>query len=291
MNYDTLCMSGGGIKGITFISALKYLKDNYKFDLSKIKNFVGTSVGGIFCFFFSLNYTIDDIYDFVIKFNFGLLEPSTNINNLLLNYGFDYGKKAEIVFKHFLKEKYNVSDMTFKEHYNLTKNKLVLIGTNYTKSCDGVFDYINTPDLSILTGVRISMSIPLIFTPILYENCYYIDGGVINNFPIKYCNKNTTLGIYIKLCCGNNELDSVFNIFQKCLKIIGDSATEKDIHNNDLDIIIINNSNNINAVDFNIDIEKKKEIFNYGIEAAKEFINNIPYKICKNIINDIIKKI
>ena len=290
--YDTLCMSGGGIKGFSFVSALKYLYDNHNLDMTKIKTFVGTSMGGILCFFLSLNYTLDELYDFIIKFNFKILEPSINIDNFLLNYGVEQGKKAEIIFINFLKEKYNKTDITFKELYNLTKNKLILIGTNYTKAKEEAFDYINTPELSVITALRITMSIPLVFTPILYNNCYYVDGGIINNFPIKYCNKNTTLGLYIKLCSDNNNLDSVFNIFQKCIVMVGDSINEKDINNNDVNIIVIKNiQETVDVIDFNLDIKKKEELFNLGVQASKEFIENYSYKICKNIINDIINKL
>ena len=44
---DTLCFSGGGIKGFSFIGVLDYLAKNNKINLELIKNYVGTSCGAI----------------------------------------------------------------------------------------------------------------------------------------------------------------------------------------------------------------------------------------------------
>ena len=53
---DTLCFSGGGIKGITFAGALSYLEENKKIKLDDINNFIGTSIGGIFATLLALKY-------------------------------------------------------------------------------------------------------------------------------------------------------------------------------------------------------------------------------------------
>jgi NTE family protein len=38
--------------------------------------------------------------------------------------------------------------------------------------------------MSVRLAIRISISVPIVFTPVLYNNNYYVDGGVINNFPM-----------------------------------------------------------------------------------------------------------
>ncbi len=44
--------------------------------------------------------------------------------------------------------------------------------------------YETTPDMEILNSLKLSARIPIIFGPIKYNNDFYIDGGVWNNFPI-----------------------------------------------------------------------------------------------------------
>lgn len=49
-----------------------------------------------------------------------------------------------------------------------------------------IFNYENKPDLSIWLAVRMSCTIPFIFSPIVIDNDIYVDGGLLNNNPINY---------------------------------------------------------------------------------------------------------
>ena len=82
----------------------------------------------------------------------------------------------------FLKLKLNVNDITFIELYNITKKNLSMIGTNYTKGTEVCFNHINYPTLSVIKAIRISISVPLLFTPVLYNNDYYVDGAIYLHF-------------------------------------------------------------------------------------------------------------
>lgn len=270
--YDTICLSGGGVKGISFIGALEYIEENKYIELQSINNFVGTSIGSIVSFFLSLDYTIEEIKEFIMDFNFTKLIPEINIENILLLHGVDTGEKIMLIVSHFLKEKYNIDDITFEEHYKLTNKKLTIIGTNFTKSCEEVFNYELTPNMSVLTAIRISMSIPIMFTPVHYNDNYYIDGGVVNNFPLNHCNPNTTLGIYIKNS-NNNMLENIISLSIGCISIITDNISIKHCINNNYDIIEIKNYN-AEFTNFELTSEIKQKLYTLGIEAAKIFKKN-----------------
>jgi predicted patatin/cPLA2 family phospholipase len=287
-NYNTICLSGGGEKGIAFIGALKYLTKNTKLNLSKITNWLGTSVGSIISFFFCLGYSIDEIEEFILNFNFGILEKSLiiDVDTFLTNYGLDDGTKIMYIIINFLKLKLNVNDITFIELYNITKKNLSMIGTNYTKGTEVCFNHINYPTLSVIKAIRISISVPLLFTPVLYNNDYYVDGGIINNLPIKYCDPKTSLGIYLKFTC-NNKFDNIISYMSGCVNIMFDSLTEKDC-SNPLNIITIDNNFTNLGINFDITKEIKEDIIKNGYNVAEKFINDIPNKISKKIINNII---
>ena len=51
MIYDTLCLSSGGIYGLSYIGALDYLINEKILNLNNIKNFAGTSIGSVILFF------------------------------------------------------------------------------------------------------------------------------------------------------------------------------------------------------------------------------------------------
>jgi predicted acylesterase/phospholipase RssA len=279
MTYDTICLSGGGIKGFSFIGAIEELVKCKHINIINIKNWVGTSAGALICYLFSLNYSIEEIREFILNFDFKKLIPTIEIENIVINHGIDMGDKITLILVHFLKEKYNISNITFKQLYNLTNNKLIVIGTNFTKSKEAEFSYNMTPDMSVITAIRISISIPIIFTPVLYNDDYHIDGGLCNNFPLSYCNINTTLGIYIKQT-NHNNLESILSIPMGCMAIVSDVISTKDCNKYDI-IEILNFASEM--INFDINMEDKQKIINLGKKSVEVYLQNYKKKPIYNM--------
>ena len=76
----------------------------------------------------------------VVDFNFNKIQPEPTIDNLLISFGVDDGTKLMIILVGFLKEKFNIEDITFEEHYKLTNKKLTIIGTNFSKGTEAIFN-------------------------------------------------------------------------------------------------------------------------------------------------------
>ncbi len=289
MEIDTICMSGGGIKGFSFVGALDYLNNTNYLDIKKIVNWVGTSAGSILALLLSIGYTPVEIGDFVIDFDFKKMDPDISVENVFLKFGISNGERFEFILKSFLKKKLGIDDINFKNLYQVTKKTLVIIGTNFTKCCEEAFSWERTPTMSVITAVRISCSIPVFFTPVLYKGCYYVDGGVKNNFPINYCNKKTTLGLYIKNNNSIDSIDSIATIVTGCLGIVTDTITFKDTDYHENVIQIDNYANEV--IKFDLTIENKLKIINLGQIYAKKFVEEYPKKICTGIINEIIENV
>lgn len=269
---DTLCFSGGGIKGISFIGALEELIENEIIELSNIKKIVGTSVGSMIGFILSLGYDIDEIKEFILKFDFSKINSKIDVNIFLEKLGANNGEKIIFILKKMLYAKFNVDEMTFEELYNLTQKDLIIIGTNYTKGKEAIFSKDTTPTISIIKAIRISISIPLVFTPVEHNEQYYIDGAFTNNFPICHCDIERTLGFYIKYSKENNNLNNVFDYILTFLAITTDTISEKDITNNK-NIIKIDSTNS-GIINFNLTIEMKTNLIELGKKSVKEFLNN-----------------
>jgi predicted acylesterase/phospholipase RssA len=142
--------------------------------------------------------------------------------------------------------------------------------------------------MPVSLAVRMSGSIPIIFNPIRYNNNWYIDGAVINNFPIKYCNPKTTLGLYINHQT-NNDFNHIIDFIKGIVTIISHQSCHKDIQNNNLNIIKINAYTT--TFDLGINKESREQIILNGETQVKEYINNLPQIICSQIINDIITQL
>ena len=270
-NITCLCFSAGGVKGIAFIGVLEKLIEYKKIELNKIEMYVGTSAGSIISFLLNLDFTIDEIKEFIITFNFSKLNEEVDCVNLLEKFGINNGERIKLLFIKFLELKFNVKDITFNELFNKTQKKLLIIGTNLTKSQEELFSVDTTPDMSVIMAIRISISIPIIFTPVVYNNSVYVDGALVNNFPINYCPINRTFGIYIKNCNNNLEINSMQSFILMCLNITADTITEKYLNPEYKNIIkIINPKPELQQ--FELTLEYKKSLIELGyISVANYF--------------------
>jgi len=282
--YDTICLSGSGIYAFLYIGALDKLINDKLIDINNITTWIGTSGGAIISLIFSLGYSNTELLEFISNFNFTILLPKKiKLFTFLKSNGLNNGNKFIFFFKKMIYNKFNVEDLTFKELYDLTKKKLIIIGTNFTKNTEEIFSIDFTPDMSIVTAVRISISIPLIFTPVLYNSDYYIDGGIKNNFPYNHCDPNKTLGINIKRKHINNKLINIFNIFKITLSML--TLSFRSNYNNS-NIITIDISNDYNKNIIYNDLDLSKENIDSMINIGKINVNN--YLLNKNnIINSV----
>jgi NTE family protein len=296
MYYNSLCLSGGGVNGLQILGSLSYLVKHNIVKLKNIKTFIGTSVGSIICFLLNLNYDINIISNIVYELNLEKIRLEFDLDMFLDNLGIDNGNKIITIIQTLLFTKLKVYDITFNELYKKTNKILKIIVVNYTDRQEEVFDYNLTPNQSIIHSIRMSISIPLIFTPIYFNNKIYIDGGIMNNFGINYCNLKKTIGICIENNNKNENPENVFEFFKGLLSIIYKNVTSKNYENNK-NVIILRTGMELS--DFNLSKDTKLEILKSGYRQTKHHIkHNINHKLeffaikyINNIINKTLKLI
>jgi NTE family protein len=272
MNFDTLCFSSGGIQAISFIGAINYLIDNNYIDISKINTFVGSSAGGILAFLLSINYSINELTNFINNYDLKNIEPDYDIELILNKFGINDGSKIMNLLIKFLEDKMKIKDITFIELYKITNKKLLIVGTNYSKGIETIFSYETTPNISILTALRITISIPLIFTPVILENEIYMDGGMINNYPIDLCDPETTLGFRL-INPKSFKLESLQDLIVGTLCII---TQKNNIKNTNYCIEI--NIYDTSFVDFTIDSNYINNLIKNGKVYSKKYLKYIYIK-------------
>jgi NTE family protein len=156
-----LALSGGGARGIGHLGVLKALDEMGV----KVNGLSGTSSGAIVGAFYSAGYSPDEILK---------IAKETTL----------FG------YKNFLIGKAGLFDMkTFKEafdkyiqYHNIEQLPLPLtvVATDIVK---GEIRYFTDGDLSM--ALMASSCVPLVFQPIQYESTIYLDGGILNNFPVE----------------------------------------------------------------------------------------------------------
>ncbi|MEI7026161.1 patatin-like phospholipase family protein [Paenibacillus sp. y28] len=191
--FRNLIFEGGGVKGIAYVGALQELQRQHVLD--GITRVGGTSAGAITAVLVALNYTLAEIEACMTSLDFSrLLDASSgylrNTARLLRRFGWYKGDYFRSWIGGQIACKTGDPNMTFSELYALNTavpfRELYLIGTNLSTGYSEVFSVETTPDMPIADAVRISMSIPFLFAaPSGSNGDIYVDGGLLNNYPIK----------------------------------------------------------------------------------------------------------
>jgi predicted acylesterase/phospholipase RssA len=207
---DTLVISGASTKIISFIGIFRALYEKHILspDLNNIKHISCVSIGYFYSILLSLRISERFCYECILKTDFmNLLDlDSISIDSLIQDMGLiDHSKIArpiEIILKDILKK----DNVTLKELYNKTQIKISVKCVNVTKSETYFINHETDPDLEVLHLLLMTTAIPLFFKPVLYNENYYIDGGLSGNLPIEGIDvkKDNYLGIYIS---GNKAID------------------------------------------------------------------------------------
>lgn len=208
---NILILSGGGLKGIAHVGVLKALEE--KNILKNIKFIAGTSIGGLIGCFHIIGYTPDELKELIANIDLKLiLNQNLKLNNLIQKFGIDDGVRFEYVLIELFKSKNINENITMLELYQQTNIELTLttVCVNDTK-----LYYINHktfPNLKVLTALQMTSAIPFFFTPVQYQNKLYIDGGIMNNYPINYYKKykKHIIGVYLNYA--KNEIANIYNI-------------------------------------------------------------------------------
>lgn len=277
-NKKILVLSGGGIRGISFIGSLYALHEIGI--LQCITTYAGTSVGALILFLIVLGYTPAELFEFIKVFDLNKLK-SVSVSLFLDSFGLDSGDKIIKTLSKFATSKGFSKDVNFIELFEKTKKTFIITAVNVSKQTVEYFSHTTHPTMSVIHAVRMSISIPFIFTPTQYNGCMYIDGGCIDNFPLKqfHNKKDELIGIYVSdvnpVISDNKTFDEyAMNVIYSVINGI----TETSVKGYE-DCTICISINDTNSIDFDITHDKKIQLFNIGRKNVHDYMNNVQLHI------------
>lgn len=203
MNFSSLVIAGGGLTVLSVTGGIKYFEEQ---KVKTLKNLVGTSAGAIMCLFVALNYRSYEIVRFleevlrddaIVQFNIN------DVFNIFTEYGLSKGENVVRFLERMIQKKLKQSDITFLELAKLSGMNLVVCVTNLTDEREEYFNVDTSPEMSVVTAIRMSCSIPFMFAPVKYKNKLYVDGALYSNFPMTYF-ADHSLGDILGICLGND---------------------------------------------------------------------------------------
>ncbi|MDX2191200.1 MAG: patatin-like phospholipase family protein [Bacteroidota bacterium] len=234
-----IALSGGGARGIAHLGILKALEE---FGI-KPNIISGTSAGAIVGAFYAGGYTYDEMIQIVDQGHF------FNFTDIFISKPGLFSMKGfeEIYSKYF-------PGNSFKK----LKIPLFITATDILK---GELKYLSSGNLS--RSLMASSCIPFVFEPVSYNNTFYIDGGVLNNFPIEPLVKDCdiVIGVYVNSIKKEKSQIQISSIIDRSFHLAISNSVNSKVNSCDLFISPPDMSQ------FGVfELEKSKEIFEYGYQ-------------------------
>jgi predicted acylesterase/phospholipase RssA len=270
-----LVISSGGINILCLVGSLKYLNNNNL--LNNVKCYFGISAGAILCTMLALDYTIDEIIDFFKNMDFLKFLGKYDVTNFINNYGLSYGESRDIIAQSFIIYKLGEKnkDYTFKQLYDDKKKELHLFCVCVEDKTLWTFSHNSNENVPIWKAMAASCNIPFIFTPFNINNNTFIDGAIINAYPINYVDDiNDTIGLFISNHNNNIDyLDKIPNL-KYYLEILFLYLTFKTHYSykNTINIILPEKYKNY-TYKFDISDEDKNILIDIGYNLTKNHYN------------------
>jgi predicted acylesterase/phospholipase RssA len=289
MTIKHLVFSGGGPVGLILYGAAKRLNNVY-WDIGNIESIYGTSIGAFLSVIISLDYPWDVTDDYFIK------RPWKKILNIEPLTIFNAYNTKGIINESFICEamlplleaKGLNKNTTFQELYDYNKIDIHMYSTNLNGDRMSSVDISHKtfPDLTIVKGLSMSTAYPFIFCPIIDNGNCYVDGGILNNFPLVECYNNNK--------CDESEI-LAFNAWSQNKNLISNLDTEstlfdyfiilfkkikREIETDEMDIknLVKCDVDNMRGFQPWIDAiessESRENLINIGIEKANIYIES-----------------
>jgi predicted acylesterase/phospholipase RssA len=195
---EYLVMSGSGPNGLIQCGMIDALMET-ELNMDHIKTIYCTSAGAIISVLLTLSVPIQDIIDYLVhrrwdkwvKLDYDFTKSKGILPSSLL---------IDLILPFF--KAYDISiTFTLHELYERNPIDIHMFTTDLQNMTCVDLNHITYPDLPVMTALSMTSSIPLVFPPILYDNKYYIDGGVFNNCPLTTLFATLDESEYSKVLC------------------------------------------------------------------------------------------
>lgn len=283
-----LVFSGGGPTMVQTLGSVQHLEENGFIKREEIETIYGTSAGALVGTLLCLNFDWTTVNDYIIK------RPWQDVFKIQVQNILDaYTKKGVFditVIEKWLKPLFEAKDLslaiTMKEFFEYSRVELHFFTFEVNDFQLHDVSYITFPDLLLTQALLMTCSIPFLITPFLSDGKCYVDGGVVCNYPLKYClesagkKNNEILGFknnYKNSATAINEestmLDFILSILFKTMYRL---ASEHSVPSIAYEVVCSTESLTFQFLRTSLtSMEARKDLWQSGRDFAAEFLTTI----------------
>ncbi len=301
---------GGGVKGVGLVGAVSVTEEQgYEF-----RSVAGTSAGAIVATMLAAGYTAQDMKDILDDLNYNNLKDRSMIDKIPLvgpiasiafEKGIYEGRFFEDLMRSLLEAKgiETFGDLINQEYPENSKfrYKLQVIAADCSRGemlilpRDIEYYGIQPEKLGVARAVRMSMSIPFFFEPVLLQDAstgfssYIVDGGVLSNYPVGIFDDDDAANwptIGYKLVEPEEgkpkKITGPISLFAALFTTMMEAHDARYINDHNFARTIPIPTKGIQTADFDVSRERSEELYLSGREAAKDFFQRWDFEKWKD---------
>lgn len=278
-----IVFEGGGVLGMAYAGAIQELENQNI--LHQVERVAGTSAGALMAMLVSLRYDTAKLKKVIDSTDFHQFEDHFNPLHVATHYGIYRGDFLLEFIQDLIYDVTKNNRITFKELHEQGYRELKVFACNLNTTSLQEFSHQVTPDVIVAEAIRASMSIPLFFHAWQFSQGIdvkhlYVDGGTIYNYPINTYDLSETLGFFFQNKHDGKDTGLRFDhpvkyveaMFSALLK-----AQKIDFHQNSDQVAatVFIDTHGISSTDFKLSAEHKTLLYESGMEATKNYFNNL----------------
>jgi NTE family protein len=291
---------GGGVKGIGLVGALEEMEAaGWEWRMV-----AGTSAGAIVAALVAAGYRATELRGILEELDYRKFKDESFIDrvpfvgqaaSLLFEKGIYEGDYFESWIRQLLEQKgvKTFADLRAKDAHPLYAHRLQVLVSDITESRilvlpSGLEHYrIPADGYEVARAVRMSMSIPFFFEPVRSAGHYFVDGGMLSNFPVWLFDRQPeepgagdppprcpTFGF--KLVEPNdaapNEIDSIIDYIKALVTTMLESHDKQHVEDADFLRTIAIPTVGVRTTEFSLTAEKRTRLYESGRAAARAFL-------------------
>jgi NTE family protein len=237
-----LVLSGGGARGVCHLGVIKALQEfGVHFDFIS-----GTSAGSVVGCLFSYGYPPEEIL--------GIIQATSFFKSLKLAWTWTgllaFDGLRDVLLKYIP-----------EDSFDALKIPVTLALTEIKK---GKIEYVSQGEL--MTPIQASCSVPAVFKPVQYRGGIYVDGGILDNLPVKAIHDKCDfiIGSHCNFISSEFDIKNFRNVIERSLlmAINGNTMVSKSLCH-----VLIEPPDVGSYSGF--DLAKASEIFDIGYQYTK----------------------
>ncbi len=266
-----ICMAGACNRGICYIGAFKKLEE---LKILKLEKIVGVSIGAFIAICYIIGYTSDELLKIIIEKDMKEFKDISLSEQGAVLKGEQYRKWVFEVLSGKIDPNITLSELFEKTKINFITTTTCLYSLNKDFE-EGIvqLSHIDTPTMPVITAITCSMAFPFIFPPINYKGNQFIDGGLLDNFPLGLLSENAIgLKVNFKPIDGSTSTHNPILYIGKLFEIISQRFRYLNpITNNN---VISFDCDDFSLIDFEMSIDDKITLYKRGYTKMEKYIKD-----------------